>query len=363
MTSEQAREILGVSITDSGEAIRNAYRDMAKVWHPDRFSCESESLKARAQTQMAAINDAYKVLTNSPRDGGAAPGDNYARTARANPKSDQGEHAWKPNPPRKSENASDARSDKWPKTVIGYSIIATVAMVCIVPFALLIFNHNSSSASSSSPAQQYALGFRYANGDGVPRDPAMAAHYYLKAAEQGYTDAQFALAWSCQSGEGVAKDLALAVSWYQRAAVQGHPAAMGNLGVLFYKGEGVAKDINEAVKWLRLSAEKGTPAAQNNLGNLYASGDGVPKDTNTAFSWYRLAADQGYGHAQGSLGEMYAKGEGVQRDLVAAYMWSNLGAAQGIEHAKTVRSNLELTMTPTQIAEAQQLSRDWRPKK
>ena len=40
---------------------------------------------------------------------------------------------------------------------------------------------------AQSPAeQQYNLGVKYQNGDGVPKDPAKAAEWYTKAAEQAF---------------------------------------------------------------------------------------------------------------------------------------------------------------------------------
>lgn len=62
--------------------------------------------------------------------------------------------------------------------------------------------------------------------------------------------------------------------------------------------------------------------------------------------------------AQSNLGAEYTIGVGVPKDLVVAYMWRNLAAAQGNEIAKTARDALETSMTPTQIAEAQKLSRE-----
>ena len=49
--------------------------------------------------------------------------------------------------------------------------------------------------------------------------------------------------------------------------------------------------------------------------------------------------------------------------MVLAYMWVNLAAAQGEDKYKDVRDALEKVMTPAQIAEAQRLSREWKPKK
>ena len=53
-------------------------------------------------------------------------------------------------------------------------------------------------------------------------------------------------------------------------------------------------------------------------------------------------------------------------DHVEAYKWLNLAAAQGglVEIvATTMRDDLAKKMTPDQIAEAQQLAREFRPRK
>jgi uncharacterized protein len=117
---------------------------------------------------------------------------------------------------------------------------------------------------------------------------------------------------------------------------------------------------------LQALAEHGDAEAELNLGVLYDRGDGVPKDSAEAATWYRKAAEQGSALAQHHLGLMYEEGEGVPKDLVTAYMWLNLAAAQGDEKSdfsKYMRSDLEKQMTPGQIAEAQKLSKEWKPKR
>ena len=64
---------------------------------------------------------------------------------------------------------------------------------------------------------------------------------------------------------------------------------------------------------------------------------------------------------------MYHYGEGVPRDYLLAYMWINLGVANSTEEGHRKQSGealdlLEEKMTPEQIFEAQQLSREWKPK-
>jgi TPR repeat protein len=122
------------------------------------------------------------------------------------------------------------------------------------------------------------------------------------------------------------------------------------------------QDYTTALRLWRLAAEQGNPDTQYNLGVMYADGRGVPKDDVLAVKWYRLAAEQGNPDAQNNLGAMYATGKGVPKDDVLAYMWFNIAAAQGSDASDKNRDRLARTMTPTQIAEAQRLSREWKAK-
>ena len=54
-------EKLGLEPGASREDVKKAYRDLSKVWHPDRFS-EDPALQKKAEEQLKAINDAYNHL-------------------------------------------------------------------------------------------------------------------------------------------------------------------------------------------------------------------------------------------------------------------------------------------------------------
>ena len=165
-------------------------------------------------------------------------------------------------------------------------------------------------------------------------------------------------------GAEEAPSAAQILSW-RKAAEQGDAKAQWLLGYCYAQGYGVAKDATEAAKWCRKSAEQGFAAAQSGLGYCYAKGNGVAKDYTEAVKWFRKAAEQGYDDAQFLLGACYANGEGVAKDDVIAYMWYNLAAASGneigSEVGKNLREILEKRMTGDQIAEAQRLSREWKP--
>ena len=65
---------------------------------------------------------------------------------------------------------------------------------------------------------------------------------------------------------------------------------------------------------------------------------------------------------------MYYQGEGVPKDYVQAHMWFNLAAVYmppGEENrgrAVEARDAMEVLMTPDQLAEAQRLASEWKPK-
>ncbi len=60
-TTEQAFNILELPSTATWEEVRQAYREMVKVWHPDRFP-NDEKFKQRATRKIQDINTAYKLL-------------------------------------------------------------------------------------------------------------------------------------------------------------------------------------------------------------------------------------------------------------------------------------------------------------
>jgi len=188
----------------------------------------------------------------------------------------------------------------------------------------------------------------------------------MKRAEQGDAFAQNNLGAMYGRGEGVSQDYKEAFRWYGAAAKQGISTAQYNLGNYYSKGTGVLQDYQEAVRWYLAAAEQGDPLGQNSLGFMYEHGTGVPQDYKEAVRWYRAAAEQGNAVAQTNLGLMYEDGKGVAQDYIQAHMWYNLaGSSGGNEDRKMAATNRDLIaeeMTSEQIAEAQRLAREWKPK-
>ena len=110
-------------------------------------------------------------------------------------------------------------------------------------------------------------------------------------------------------------------------------------------------------------AEQGDVLAQYNLGMMYQNGQGVTLDYKEAVRLYSLSAEQGNATAQLNLGVMYTKGTGVLQDYALAHMWFNFCGSGGDEDCLTYRKIIEKQMSSSQIEKAQEMARNWKPKK
>ena len=78
--------VLGLGPAASAQEIKAAYRDLAKVWHPDRFAHDPR-LQQKAQEQLKEINEAYGRLASGdfppPRARATARAAHHEHTPRA----------------------------------------------------------------------------------------------------------------------------------------------------------------------------------------------------------------------------------------------------------------------------------------
>ncbi len=130
---------------------------------------------------------------------------------------------------------------------------------------------------------------------------------------------------------------------------------------------GATGEVSGSIADLMSKAEQGDADAQFNLGFMYLMGEAIPLDYKEAFRWYRASAVQGKSSAQGSLGAMYRKGLGLPQDYIQAHMWYNLATANSdLDQERKLwaknRDSIAKMMTSEQIAEAQRLAREWKPK-
>lgn len=88
----KAYELLGVKPGVSSRELKAAHRDLAKVWHPDRF-VHDPRLQEKAQEKLKEINEAYELLSSgkTPRP---APQSRAAEPVYASASSRGGNWKW-----------------------------------------------------------------------------------------------------------------------------------------------------------------------------------------------------------------------------------------------------------------------------
>jgi len=155
-------------------------------------------------------------------------------------------------------------------------------------------------------------------------------------------------------------DLVTKIDESRAMAEQGSAEDQYHLGLRYEQA--MPQDPREAVHWYRLAATKRHGDALYRLCVLSDIGRGLPQDFHEALRWCRLAADQGHKQAMFTIGTYYDKARAVSRDVVQAHRWYNLASAYGHNDGTKRRDRLALDMTPDQLAEAQLLARNWKPK-
>jgi TPR repeat protein len=246
-------------------------------------------------------------------------------------------------------------------------LLATVLLLVLTIFARAGFAGPLEDADAADKRQDYATALRLV----------------MPLAQQGDPGAQRRLGVMYASGRGVGENYSEAEKWFQKAAAQNELDAIWNLGFIHHRGRGsFPKDFLEAEKWYIRAAEQGHIGSQTSLAFAYSSGDGVEQDYPQAAKWYLRAANQGNFLAQHSLAMMYEMGQGVPQDQVLAYKWYNLAATHAVRKKEgdaldrfsqalsqmnltavaEARDRLARTITRSELAEAQKMTREWKPR-
>lgn len=171
----------------------------------------------------------------------------------------------------------------------------------------------------------YQIGFGYYQLEEMQE----ALRWFLKAAEQGNTEAQYAAGYYYNNGIGTEQNPATAVKWYTKAAEQGNTEAMNNLAHCYEQGKGVESDPLLAFEWFERAAEAGNATAMCNLAYYYLGEKGIPADDDKLFEWATKAAEELNEEAYVVVGYCYHYGKGVKRNYIQAVRWYRDGAAEG----------------------------------
>ena len=162
----------------------------------------------------------------------------------------------------------------------------------------------------------YALGWQYANGDGIEQDIPRGAAFYRRAAELGRADAAAELGGMIHDGDvdGTTEEM---LALLNQAAEADNRSAINELGLVYDFGSGVPRDVNRALAYYEQAAALGDPWAKRNVGLVLLNDMGTPSDADIqrAEALFREAAADGVASAYSSLAVLYE--EGIGRDVDA----------------------------------------------
>jgi TPR repeat protein len=211
------------------EDVKRAYRELVKVWHPDRFTGDAV-LQEKAQERIKRINAAYETLTvyltmgqqNSPIEG--------------------------PEVPHTTQNTTTG-----PEL---YRIALSKYHARDLSGAFQFFMQ---AAQMDDADAQYAVGFIYRQHQTrhlftlttQVRNDREAFTWWTRAAERGNANAQYMLGISYLYAQGTTYHEGEARKWFERAASKGHKQAKERLKTM-NSLSGVTDKIRAVplVKWV-----------------------------------------------------------------------------------------------------------------
>ena len=138
-------------------------------------------------------------------------------------------------------------------------------------------------ADSGDAAAQYNIGWMYLNGYGLNVNDSLALEWWIKASDQGYTDASFSIGMLYNLGEGkVSKDLDRAIEYYLLAAEDGYEDAITLLKSMMMRNDPAIRErmhsiinqnavmfgIKRQVKAKKLNARAGPSATEKIIAKL-----------------------------------------------------------------------------------------------
>jgi TPR repeat protein len=180
------------------------------------------------------------------------------------------------------------------------------------------------AADEKNQYGQITLGSAYRDGAlGLKLDGEQARNWYLKAIENGSTDAMVNLAWMYEQGKELSKNEAEALMLFRKAADEKNQYGQTRLGQIYRDGSlSVKPDGEQAKNWYLKAIENGSTDAMVDLGAMYTAGKIIVKNDAEALKLFKKAADGGNQYGQQWLGNSYRDGAlGLKQDGEQAKIW------------------------------------------
>ncbi len=357
--------ILEIQDSATLEEVKEAYRLLLQVWHPDRFH-HSPTLLAKAEQKSGKINVAFETLSDpvlrqqydawlraSHGRSTKAVDPVTCPSCHANFRSAPEQHETWDTHQRKTAAAADQEHESLSPAKTAMVAIAILFLV-IIGFTLtkkskVIISNKPAQTTETEPhshTEPLAIDEDHVHpatdlhaGDSTssaqmderqisPKTTPAAATQQERLDRPELMQRLMAQAPGRSPASPEETISAVDLQQLKTLATQGNASAQNRLGQLYFSGQGVPQDYTMARGWYEKAAAQGNAWSKNQLGQLSADGLGVPQDYKKARQWWEQAAAQGIAQAQYNLGQLYANGRGVPQDYTLARGWYEKAATQ-----------------------------------
>ncbi len=225
-------------------------------------------------------------------------------------------------------------------------------------WVLVSFLSASGFGKDYTPAEIKALLSSAEKGDARAQYEYGAAYYHVAAGGGGYV-VQVGL-------NGGPANPAEAAKWFLRAAEQGHFEACYSISRMYDSGVGVIKSGVEAERWLKKAVQnspKKDGGPEYTMGAFYSEDrPDLPKNEKEAAAWYRKAAvisaenAPWINSARNALALYHSDQKSSDFSLVKSYAWWSVAAVFGDSFSGGKREDLEKKLNPQELIKGRQMA-------
>jgi hypothetical protein len=327
----------------SPEAVKEAYRSLVKVWHPDRFG-DDEKLRRRADEKLKQINRAYDLLKDHrpPRAQGTETHDN--RASREASSADGASGSSRRNRPApRGVHVPHAKLQRAPNMTharLGCLLVGGVSAVLLILILIGLFYDDSLSGRRTVALTPPTPGAEVAADPEDTKDDARAEDApESEVAPRGGTPVE---------AVAIEADLAAAEARARQAARATVNESPGRTAV----GSG-----RDPLEFQTKAGDRSFLSRQfykNGMGHLNSRGG--PREDAKAVEWFRRASQRGHAGAQRMLAGLLREGRGVETDRDRALFWILVAAGQGDGEAKREIPRFEEGMDASRRATARTMA-------
>jgi hypothetical protein len=326
----------------SPEAVKEAYRELAKVWHPDRFSGDAK-LEKRALEKLKVINLAYERLKkrrpkkndSAPISGSASPVRPTRRTIRPN-----------------SGPAPGVKTYVLPNTRdVKLGILLVGGLCCMIGFLIFV----AIFYDDSSAGRRYVA------------DPTAQTKEAKSTGQRAESNSRASLERETELAESPRDSIQTNINQKPKidekkfAALEDEERA----NALRASGVGLAQNAEPSLgrpddpvtartgKRLDFTTEQYYKTGIAHLRSTKGMRGAI-----RAAQYFRWAAERGHPDAQFQLSVMLRDGTGVEANPERALYWIVIAAELGQRQAIEQRTTYETSLTAKRIAELQTQARE-----